>query len=141
MNTNTKKSRMKKYYSLRDPEVLLATVLNSDVDGRVDAASTEEILQASVMCLSQNREVRNHQHLPTERTTVGTQEAWVVIRGVIEAQLFDTDRTPVTTFVLGAGDCMVLYRGAHGFRVLEQAVIYEIKNGPYLGADKDSVKI
>jgi hypothetical protein len=43
---------------------------------------------------------------------------------------------------LSAGDCMVLYRGGHNFTVVSaDAVIYEIKNGPYYGAVFDSEKI
>jgi hypothetical protein len=132
---------MKQYHSLVDPTLLLATVLNSEVDARTDAASTEEILQASVIPLAQGRQLRAHQHLATPRSTQGTQEAWVVMRGVIKAELFDVDRTHRETIMLGSGDCMILYRGAHSFEVVESAVIYEIKNGPYLGREMDSEPI
>lgn len=132
---------MQQYHSLVDPELLLATVLNTEVDIRQDAAGTEEILQVSVMRLPSHRVLDAHRHLPTSRSTQGTQEAWVVMRGVLAAELFDIDGTSRSNIVLRAGDCMTLYRGAHSFRVIEEVVMFEIKNGPYLGRDKDSERI
>ncbi len=132
---------MKKYHSRVDPTLLLATVMNSDVDVRTDAAGTDEILQAAAIPLAPGRQLRPHRHLATPRNTVGTQEAWVVMRGVIRAELYDIDGSHCDTIMLGGGDCMILYRGAHGFEVLESAVIYEIKNGPYLGREMDSEPI
>lgn len=138
---NTNKAALKKFYSRLDPTVLLATVLNTSAVARQDAAGTEEILQAAVIPLPQGRVIRSHQHVATTRTTVGTAEAWVVMSGVVEAQVFDTDHELLETMTLGSGDCMVLYHGGHNMTVLESAVIFEIKNGPYFGPEQDSVKI
>jgi hypothetical protein len=56
--------------------------------------------------------------------------------------LFDLDQTLVATLGLTAGDCMILYHGGHNFTVVSaDAVIYEIKNGPYNGPETDSEKI
>jgi cupin fold WbuC family metalloprotein len=123
--------------------VLLASVITAEADQlRADAAGPEEILQASRLRLPQNKTISPHRHLPVERTTQGTQEAWVVISGVIQAQVFDVDSTLVQDITLGAGDCMVLYKGGHTFTVTsEDAVLYEIKNGPYYGPAADQEKI
>jgi len=139
--TSTKINPVKQYHSRVDSTLLLATVLNSEADVRTDAAGTEEILQASVIPLAQGRQLRAHRHLATPRNTQGTQEAWVVMRGVIRAELYDIDGTHCDTMMLGGGDCMILYRGGHSFEVLESGVIFEIKNGPYLGRELDSEPI
>lgn len=123
--------------------MLLVSVLSANsTESRVDAAGTEEILQASLLRLSQGRTIAPHKHLLQFRNTQGTCEAWIVISGQLQAQVFDVDDSVADTVNLSAGDCMVLYRGGHNFTVKsEDAVIYEIKNGPYYGAVFDSEKI
>jgi hypothetical protein len=109
--------------------------------GRTDAAGAEEILQASLLKLSQGKTIAPHRHHLQERATTGTCEAWVVVSGQLAAQVFDLDQLPVATLTLTAGDCMILYRGGHNFTVISaDAVIYEIKNGPYNGPEADSEK-
>lgn len=130
-------------HSQRHPDTLLACVMSAaDAAGRTDAAGAEEILQASILRLPTGKTVAPHCHLPQVRTTTGTCEAWVVVSGRLAAQVFDLDQSLVTTVGLTAGDCMILYRGGHNFTVVSaDAVIYEIKNGPYNGSDADSEKI
>jgi hypothetical protein len=42
---------------------------------------------------------------------------------------------------LGAGDVILLIRGGHGFEVLEEIEMVEVKQGPYIGdADKTRIK-
>jgi cupin fold WbuC family metalloprotein len=132
-----------KIHSKVYPKMLLVSVLSANsTESRTDAAGTEEILQASLLRLSQGRTIAPHKHLLQFRNTQGTCEAWIVISGQLQAQVFDVDNSVVDTVELSAGDCMVLYRGGHNFTVMsEDAVIYEIKNGPYHGAVFDSEKI
>ncbi len=41
--------------------------------------------------------------------------------------------------LLGEGDAVVLVRGGHGFQVLEDLEMIEVKQGPYMG-EKDKVR-
>jgi hypothetical protein len=132
-----------KIHSKLYPHMLLVTVLTIDtIESRTDAAGAEEILQVSLLRLPQTKTIVPHKHLPQFRSTQGTCEAWVVVSGHLQAQVFDVDNSLVTTIELSASDCMVLYRGGHNFSVMSKdAVVYEIKNGPYYGAEFDSEKI
>ena len=132
-----------KIHSKIYPKILLVSVLSTNTtESRVDAAGTDEILQASLLRLPQGKTIAPHKHLLQFRNTQGTCEAWIVISGSLQAQVFDVDDSLADTVTLSAGDCMVLYRGGHNFTVIsEDAVIYEIKNGPYYGAVFDSEKI
>lgn len=125
------------------PQMLLVSVLSANTtESRVNAAGTEEILQASLLRLPNGKTIAPHKHLLQFRNTQGTCEAWVVISGTLQAQVFDVDNTVADTVTLSAGDCMVLYRGGHNFTVMsEDAVIYEIKNGPYYGPEYDAKSI
>lgn len=136
MNTN-------KIYSRLKPNVLLVSILDpADHVGRMDAAGADEILQVSAICLPQSRKIRPHKHKDIPRNTVGTQEAWIVISGHLQANIFDVDDFLIDTISLGPGMCLTLYNGGHNFEVISSdAVIYEIKNGPYYGAEFDSQPI
>ena len=98
----------------------------------------KQILQSACKRLPASKQFRLHAHLDVARTTKGTQEAWVVISGRVRVRVLDVDDTLLVETVLSEGDCLVTFRGGHGMTVLEEALLYEFKNGPYLGqvADK-----
>ena len=74
-----------------------------------------------------------HIHLPLERRIVGTSEVLIVRKGRCFVDFFSDEREPVATRELGPGDIMLLVSGGHGFRMLEDTVLLEVKQGPYTG--------
>jgi hypothetical protein len=89
--------------------------------------------QAGCVVYPKGGEVRRHVHLPIQRHLVGTSEALAVRKGRVEAELYALDRTPLGTWTLEQGDVILLVAGGHGFRCLEDSVLFEIKQGPYTG--------
>ncbi len=81
-------------------------------------------------------EVARHVHVPLERSLVGTSEVLIVRSGRCEMDVYDDDRTLVTTRELVAGDVVVIFAGGHGFRMLEDTTFLEVKQGPYTGLDE-----
>jgi hypothetical protein len=79
--------------------------------------------------------VRRHAHRPIERHLVGMSEVLVVQSGQCQLDLYDQDHVLVASRVLEQGDVVVLTGGGHGLRMLEDTVLLEIKQGPYLGVD------
>lgn len=82
--------------------------------------------------------IRRHYHKPFRREIHGTSEVLVVRQGLCEVDLFDMqggEGALVATRTLRSGDVLVLVSGGHGFRVLEDTVFLEVKQGPYLGTD------
>jgi hypothetical protein len=79
-------------------------------------------------------EVKRHFHLPLERQIVGTPEVLVVRSGRCEMDVYDGNQQLVSTRELLPGDVMVMVGGGHGFRMLEDTVLLEVKQGPYFGA-------
>jgi glutamate-1-semialdehyde aminotransferase len=108
------------------------------IDGpRVSIGGANEILQSSAKRLPAGLSFRAHAHLSTRRETVGTQEAWVVVSGLVRARVFDVDDSIMVDLLLGPGDCLVSFRGGHSLTVVEEALLYEFKNGPYFGQEED----
>jgi mannose-6-phosphate isomerase-like protein (cupin superfamily) len=81
-------------------------------------------------------EIARHVHRPLQRSLVGTSEVLVVRKGRAEIDIYDDDRTLVATRELGEGDVMLMIGGGHGFRMIEDTVFLEIKQGPYTGVDE-----
>lgn len=81
--------------------------------------------------------IQAHIHEPISRQLIGTQEVLYVRSGRIRVDFYESDRTYVSSAVLGAGDLMLLNTGGHGFEVLEDTDMIEIKQGPFAeGRDK-----
>jgi hypothetical protein len=81
-------------------------------------------------------EIARHMHRPLSRRIVGTSEVLVVKAGRCEIDVFDGERQLVATRELRTGDVMLMVGGGHGFRMLEDTTLLEIKQGPYTGLDE-----
>jgi len=53
--------------------------------------------------------------------------------GRVRADFFSEDGVAVCSREMIAGDVLCLLAGGHGFTVIEDARILEVKQGPYLG--------
>ena len=121
---------------------MLTLKKNEISEYRTDLSSGNEILQGCARKLKENVYVAPHRHMPIVRSTLGTQEAWVVIEGKVLATLFDIDNSKLAEIELDAGSCMIFFNGGHSLRALEDnTFFYEFKNGPYYGFDKDKYNI
>lgn len=79
-----------------------------------------------------------HSHNEVTRNVLWTQEVLYIRAGRVLAEVYDTADQKVAELEAGAGDLLVLLRGGHGYRILEDGTqVLEIKNGPYVGADAD----
>ena len=77
-------------------------------------------------------EIAKHIHLALERHLVGTSEVLVLLKGRCLIDIYNDGKELVATRGLKAGDVMLMVRGGHGFRIQEDTVFLEIKQGPYL---------
>ncbi len=78
-----------------------------------------------------------HQHM--ERTVVMTQEVLLIRSGMVRVDFYDEEQVYIDEKILQRGDVILLAAGGHGFEVLEDAEIIEIKQGPYV-ADADKIR-
>jgi cupin fold WbuC family metalloprotein len=128
---------MKKIYSKVISEKLLHVIVNKDdfKSGRQDVIDDSQFIQCSMLQMEAGKTFRPHKHIWKERTrNVIAQESWVIIRGSVEAILYDLDDTILEKVVLKEGDASFTLEGGHNYRILEQdTLVYEYKTGPYEG--------
>jgi hypothetical protein len=60
----------------------------------------------------------------------------ILLSGRCQIDIYDDQRQLVHTSELRQGDVMLMVGGGHGFRMLEDTVFLEVKQGPYLGVDE-----
>ncbi len=90
-------------------------------------------LQLGFIVYPAGGEVVRHEHRPLERHIVGTSEVLIVRTGRCEIEIYNDERELVTTREMRVGDIMFIVGGGHGFRMLENTVLLEVKQGPYDG--------
>ena len=83
--------------------------------------------------------IEPHLHNPLLREVKVTQEVLVLRRGRLRVDFYRRDKSYVESRVLEAGDVILLCSGGHGFEVLEEVELVEVKQGPYV-ADRDKVR-
>jgi hypothetical protein len=81
-------------------------------------------------------EVQRHLHLPLERHLVGTSEVLIVRTGRCILDVYDDEKEPVASREVRAGDVVLMVGGGHGFRMMEDTVFLEVKQGPYLDLEE-----
>jgi mannose-6-phosphate isomerase-like protein (cupin superfamily) len=80
-----------------------------------------------------------HFHNPVPRSVSFSQETLFIKRGRLRVDFFDHQQTYLESRVLKAGDVILLIKGGHGFEVLEELEMIEVKQGPYAG-DQDKTR-
>lgn len=81
-------------------------------------------------------EIARHVHRPLERHIVGTSETIMVRKGHCLLDIYSDTKELVATRDLYEGDVMLMVSGGHGYRMVEDTVLLEIKTGPYTGVDE-----
>lgn len=78
-----------------------------------------------------------HVHNPVSREVQYTKEVLFIKSGKLRVDFYDEDQNYLQSRVLKEGDVILLALGGHGFEILEDSEIIEVKQGPYAGdADK-----
>ncbi|MBY0353712.1 hypothetical protein K2W90_05090 [Candidatus Babeliales bacterium] len=78
-------------------------------------------------------EIKAHVHNEVKREVVHTKEVLFIRKGVLRADFYHEDGVYAESRLLRAGDVVLLARGGHGFRVIEDVEMFEVKQGPYAG--------
>ncbi|MGH2307434.1 hypothetical protein ACRCD8_06645 [Aliarcobacter sp. ERUVET-8] len=78
-----------------------------------------------------------HVHNPVTREVQYTKEVLYIKNGKVRVDFYDEVQNYLQSTILESGDVILLAYGGHGFEMLEESEIIEIKQGPYAGeADK-----
>jgi len=101
-------------------------------DGVLPVTHPNWPLQMLLMKRKTGHIVGKHMHKKILKSSKQPQEALIVIKGSIEADIFDRKGKIIGKQKVGAGQCLLIVEGAHEITVTKNALIYAIKDGPYI---------
>ena len=80
-----------------------------------------------------------HVHNPVLREVHYTNEVLIIRSGRVRVDFYSDEQRYLESRELYKGDIILLIRGGHGFVMLENCEIVEVKQGPYAG-DMDKTR-
>jgi len=96
-------------------------------------------LQMAYMSHNKGKLIQTHKHISYERIIKNTQEVLIIKKGKLKISFYDDNKNMIEEKTVTAGDIILLVCGAHGFEVIEDLEMIEIKQGPFC-EDKDKIK-
>ena len=92
--------------------------------------------QLAYMKRPKDYRIQPHTHKIVARNVNQTQEVLFIKSGKVRIDFFDDRQRYLESRILNTGDVILLAHGGHGFKMLEESEIIEVKQGPYTG-DQD----
>ncbi len=74
-----------------------------------------------------------HVHNPVQREVHFTKEVLFIRNGKVRVDFYTDQQIYIESQILESGDVILLSEGGHGFVILEETEMIEVKQGPYAG--------
>ena len=128
---------MEKLRLIKKKEKLLAIIIKDDYscEGVDFITPNEYSQQVAYMHHATGKTIDAHIHNLVHRNVVLTQEVLFIKRGKLRVDFYDEYEDYLESCILNAGDVILLVSGGHGFKVLEEVEMIEVKQGPYSGEE------
>ena len=95
--------------------------------------------QVAYMHHPEGKIIDAHIHNAVQRSVLFTQEVLFIKRGILRVDFYDEYEDYLESRILNQGDVLLLVSGGHGFKVIKELEMIEVKQGPYSG-DKDKYR-
>lgn len=114
---------------------LIAMIIRNNYacDGVDFITPNEYSQQVAYMHHPAGKAIDAHVHNLVHRNVVMTQEVLFIKKGILRVDFYDEYEDYLESRDLYAGDIILLISGGHGFMVLEEVEMIEVKQGPYAG--------
>lgn len=121
----------------------LALILrnNYEPEGVSFVTPEDNPIQLGVLKHQKGTKIAPHIHKKSSRTISDVQEVLHIQYGKIEVEFYDNSNERAGRAILTSGDTILLISGGHGFNVLEDSKLIEVKQGPYRGVEEDKIRI
>lgn len=114
---------------------LLAIIIRSDRSKEgIDFFTPNDFSQqVAYMNHKQGHLIEAHFHNKVVREVHYTQEVLIIKKGKLRVDFYDKECSYIESRVLNKEDIIILVTGGHGFEILEDLEMIEVKQGPYVG--------
>lgn len=111
------------------------TVLGIKIDqvsqGSKPITDGKEPVQVVTLKHAKGVELLPHMHEPKVRKTEKLQECIVVRKGKVKLSLYTQKKQLAKSVYLSEGQAFILQNGGVGIKIIDDAEIIEVKNGPF----------
>jgi hypothetical protein len=120
-----------------DGERLIALIIRASYQAEGIMFFTDRSLsqQLGYMRRPRGYAIGAHVHNKLHRNVEYTQEVLIIRKGRLRVDLYDAEHRFLTDRILEPGDIILLASGGHGFEMLEEVEMVEVKQGPYAPTD------
>ena len=116
-------------------EKLLSIIIRDKYqnDGITFFTSPDFSQQVAHMSHPKGKIIEPHVHNIVKREIHYTKEVLFIKKGKLKVDFYWEDQSFIESKVLNEGDAILLAEGGHGFEVIEDVEMIEVKQGPYCG--------
>lgn len=111
---------------------LLVDNSNLKEDGTFPVTDSSFPLQMIMMKRANGHVFAKHTHERLERKINFLQEVIIVNKGKLLINVCSREGESIGSYEVSSGQCLFLIDGGYEIEVLEDALFYEFKNGPYI---------
>ena len=123
-----------------DENLISIIVRNNFTDEGVSFFTPNDFSQQlAFMKHNKGKSISPHIHNPVSREVLYTKEVLFIKKGKLRVDFYDDQKKYFQSTILNPGDVILLASGGHGFEILEDLEMFEVKQGPYAG-DKDKTR-
>lgn len=121
-------------YITKNEKLLAIIVYEKFYDSGIHFFTPDDFSQQlAYMHHPEGKVILPHVHNPVRREVQYTQEVLFIRKGKLRVDFYDEDKKYLESRILAMGDTILLASGGHGFEVLEEVEMIEVKQGPYAG--------
>ena len=120
---------------IKNDEQVLAIIIKKEyhADGIEFFTELNYSQQLAYMSHSKGKVIDSHIHNFENRNVVNTQEVLIIRKGILRVDFYTQSQDYLESYLLHEGDVILLASGGHGFKVIDDVEMIEVKQGPYLG--------
>jgi len=129
------------YLEIFDVGTLIALIIRPNFSAKSTTFFTPPTFSQQLGYLKHTKGniIKPHKHKISPRQVQYTQEVLFIKKGKLKVDLYNDEKKYITSQILNEGDLIFLAFGGHGFEIIEDSEIIEVKQGPYIDpkSDKD----
>ncbi len=117
-----------------DDQKLLSIIIRAEYKSKgIEFFTPDDFSQQlGYMNRKKNHIISPHTHNIVQRDVQFTQEVLIIKSGKVRVDYYDEKKKYLESRILNKGDVVLLAYGGHGFEMIEDSEIIEVKQGPYL---------
>jgi hypothetical protein len=118
-----------------DNDIILAIIVRNEFnkEGITFFTPNNFSQQLAFMKHNKNKIIEPHIHNAVSREIYYTKEVLYIKKGKLRVDFYTRSKKYLESRILYPGDFILLSEGGHGFTILEDLEMIEIKQGPYVG--------